>query len=126
MRLGFFLLVWCLGMGWKAQAQEKCLWIPSSQLQAGVLLDSLLALEKTIRVQDRDGKIYSFHYQSSNRIIPVHFSNESIPDSLQVCYRTLAIRPDQTFARRTLLQDYDSAAVFRDTRIIEAPALDIR
>ena len=126
MRLSLFFLVIFFGFEVRVQAQEKCIWVPISQLQSSFELDSLTAIESSIQVRDKEGKAYPFRYEASYRTIQVDFSSEPKLDSLQICYRTLAVRLDRTMAKRTLLQDYDSTAIFKNQRIQESPTLDIR
>ncbi len=113
-------------LSWSAEAQEKCRWYPADYFENPSELDSLSAVEASIRVVDNVGKSYPFTYILSNRTLQVIFDSASKPDSIQVCYRTLAIRLDQTFARRTLLEDYDSTAIFKDNRIQPVSDFDIR
>jgi hypothetical protein len=114
------------GMSLIAQAQEKCRWFPADFFAQPAELDSLSAIEQSIRVVDKTGKTYPFTYALSNRTLQINFDPSSKPDSVQVCYRTLAIRLDQTFAKRTLMEDYDSTAIFKDNRIQSLPDFDIR
>jgi hypothetical protein len=93
------------GLTWTAQAQEKCRWFGADYFQHPVELDSLSAIQESIRVLDQSGKVYPFTYNLSNRTLQIDFTSSSKPDSVQVCYRTLAIRLDQTFAKRTLDAD---------------------
>ncbi|WP_232825759.1 hypothetical protein [Algoriphagus litoralis] len=114
------------GLSFTSQAQEKCRWFPAEYFSQPSILDSLFASEQSIRVLDKSGKTYPFTYDLSNRTLLIDFDPSSTPDSVQVCYRTLAIRMDQTFAKRTLLEDYDSTAIFKDNRIQTLPDFDIR
>lgn len=114
------------GLTWTAQAQDKCRWYSADHFENPVELDSLSAIQESIRVLDRSGKTYPFTYNLSNRTLQISFDSSSKPDSVQVCYRTLAIRLDQTFAKRTLIADYDSTAIFKDNRVQNIPDFDIR
>jgi hypothetical protein len=124
----FWVISWFLFFGsiWCVQAQEKCLWLPVSALEAGVELDSLSVLPESIRVLDRSGTSHSFNLIFSTRHLTVNFDPAARPDSAQVCYRTIAVRLDQTFSKRTLMADYDSTAMFRDTRTRALPDFDIK
>lgn len=124
----FWIISWVLlfGLNWSAQAQERCRWFPATYFETSSELDSLSAIQESIQVRDRGGKTYPFTYNLSNRTLQIHFDSSEKPDSVQVCYRTLAIRLDQTFAKRTLVANYDSMAKFKDNRIAVIPEFDIR
>ena len=119
-----WILIFCLS--WSAQAQEKCRWFPAAYFENPAELDSLSALQESIRITDKMGKNYSFKYDLSRRTLQIDFPKNQTPDSVQVCYRTLAIRLDQRFSKRTLLADYDSTALFKDNRVQTLPDFDIR
>ncbi|MBS4070283.1 MAG: hypothetical protein KGZ90_03085 [Algoriphagus sp.] len=121
----FFLLsLLTLAMGVKAQ--ERCKWVKSSVAEAPFELDSLTAIEASIRVADRLGKSYPFTYLISSRSLQVKFEQEERPDSLLICYQTLNVRLDRVVANRRLDLDYDSTARFKDNRIKETPELNIQ
>ncbi|TDQ16617.1 hypothetical protein DFQ04_2739 [Algoriphagus boseongensis] len=126
MRLRFFFLISFFVLAWESQAQEKCRWFPSAEVEKAFYLDSLIAIEESIRVKDKNGIFYPFTYYSANKSLQVLFEEGGKPDSVQVCYQTLGVRLDRTFARRTLLADYDSTAIFKDTRVQKLPDFDIR
>lgn len=109
-----------------AKAQEKCLWVKSSDYVQPAILDSLSILEESIRVKGSNGETYAFQYDLNTNELQVIFRDASLPDSVNICYRTFSIRLDQAVARRTLLADYDSMAQFRDTRLLESPTFDFR
>lgn len=109
-----------------AKAQEKCRWVKSSDFVTPVLIDSLSILEESIRIQDKNGKSYSFEYDLNSNRLQILFESENLPDSVNLCYQTFSIRLDQPVARRTLLVDYDSMAQFRDNRLLESPTFDFR
>lgn len=123
-RLIFFLL--CLMVLVDVQAQEKCRWVPSSVAGAPFELDSLTAIEASIRITDRQGKSYPFSYSISNRSLLVKFDQEERPDSLLICYKTLSVRLDRVVANRRLELDYDSTARFKDNRIKETAQRNIQ
>lgn len=114
------------GLSGTLQAQEKCRWFSVDYFENPVELDSLSAIQESIRVSDSQGKTYPFTYNFSSRTLQVTIDPAAAIDSIQVCYRTLAIRLDQTFAKRTLTADYDSTAIFKDNRIQAGPDFDIR
>jgi hypothetical protein len=124
----FWIISWVLfvGLTWSVQAQEKCRWFPAAYFETGGELDSLSVIEESIRVTDQAGRSYPFRFDFSKRTLQIDLDPSEKPDSVQVCYRTLAARLDQTFAKRTLAANYDSMAMFRDNRIQEIPDLDIR
>ncbi|GMQ33461.1 hypothetical protein [Algoriphagus taiwanensis] len=124
MRL-IFLIGFLLLAGY-SQAQEKCRWYSSSELQKSVRLDPLPVLENTIRVLDASGKSYPFTFRPESQSLLLEGEETARPDSLQVCYQTLPIPLEQTFARRTLLANYDSTALFKDNRVQTIPEFDLR
>lgn len=109
-----------------ADAQQKCRWIPSEELKSALVLDSLSVVEESITVEDRQGRSYPFIYQLGGNELKLAESEANLPDSLEVCYRTFALRFDQPRAKRTLLQDYDSMATFKDNRVVEVQNFDFR
>lgn len=109
-----------------ASAQEKCRWVIAKDFATPQILDSLTALETSIRIVDAQGQAYPFVYSTSRRTLQIQFSDPNPPDSLMVCYKTLAVRLDRSIAKRTLEEDYDSTARFRDTRVAAIPSLDIQ
>lgn len=126
MRFWFATWVLLLSLSWTAQAQEKCRWVSPDQFATPAELDSLSVIQESIRITDKLGKNYDFRYVLSQRTLVIDFPDSQKPDSVQVCYRTLAVRLDQRFANRTLMADYDSMAVFRDNRVKNLPDFDIR
>ena len=120
-----FFLSWVLVQQAKAQ-EETCKWVPSAMSQKGFLLDSLSVLEETIRISDAHGKTYTFKYQLSDGTIKVLEAGNSLPDSLLFCYRTMPYALHQQKFRRTLMEDYDSMAMFRNLRVQASPAFDFR
>lgn len=115
-----------LGVSLTSQAQQKCRWFSSDHFADPVVLDSLTAIQESIRVMDQAGNTFPFSYNLSNRMLEISFDQISMPDSIQVCYRTLSVRLDQTFAKRTLDVNYDSTAIFKDNRVQNIPDFDIR
>jgi hypothetical protein len=124
----FWIISWILYLGitWSVQAQEQCRWYPVAHFESDRELDSLSVLQESIRVTDQAGKAYSFTFDFSKRTLRLDLAQSEKPDSVQVCYRTLAVRLDQSFSKRTLSADYDSTAMFRDNRVQVEPGLDIR
>ncbi len=109
-----------------AVAQEKCLWVEASRFSTPTELDSLSAIENTIRIQDSTGKTYTFSFELTGNTLQVLFGDSQVPDQIQICYETFPFRLDQAVARRTLLSDYDSMARFKDAQMSELPAFDFR
>jgi hypothetical protein len=126
MRVWIASLVLFFGLSWNVQAQEKCRWFPADYFEKPSVLDSLSAIEASILVNDKSGNSYPFRYNLSDRTLQVTFDPRSKPDSIRVCYRTLTIRLDRTFTKRTLTGDYDSTAIFKDNRVQPVPDFDIR
>jgi hypothetical protein len=126
MRLRLFFLFCFLVLAWQSQAQEKCRWLSASQVENPFELDSLTVLEESVTVRDQSKNQFLFQYNPANNSLQVMFPEESRPDSVLVCYRTMAVRLDRTIARRTLVSDYDSAAIFKDNRVQKLPELDFR
>ncbi len=117
----FFGLIF-LGLVFFVEAQEKCRWFSATQYEVPGELDSLSVLPETIRITDTLGKTYSFKYDLSQRTLQVQFDLQQKPDSIQVCYRTLSVRLDRAYSRRSLLVDYDSTAKFKDDQSLIKPA----
>lgn len=126
MRNWAFFWIVLLGFFASAQAQEKCLWVKSTDFTQPKLLDSLSVLEESIRVSDAQGNSFPFQYDLNTNQLQIIFGELKIPDSVQVCYQTFILRFDQPVAKRTLLADYDSMARFRETRVLESPTFDFR
>lgn len=120
--LGFLLLI----SVWVEAQTENCKWFSVIELQGSILLDSLSAIEETIKVQDKLERTYPFKYDLSSGMIKVNLDSSAMVDSLQICYRTFPYSLHQTAAKRTLMQDYDSMAMFRDNRVQAIPAFDFR
>lgn len=126
MRAGFISLILFLGLIGASSAQEKCRWLPSEQLLSFIEIDSLSAVEESIRITDKDLKSYSFTFDLSRNSIQLFDSLKVLPDSLLLCYQTFAIRFDQKQSRRTLFSDYDSTARFPDSRETSVEYFDFR
>lgn len=126
MRRIFRVLVLVLLQVTVSWSQEKCIWVNAAQFQKPAELDSLTAIPESIRVQDSEGVNYNFTYFTANRTLQILPAKDKLPDSLLVCFQTLGVRLDRTLARRTLDQNYDSAAIFKDNRVIKSPQLDLR
>ncbi|MEP2297456.1 hypothetical protein, partial [Algoriphagus sp.] len=126
MRVWLLFWVSLLGGFTSVEAQEKCRWVNSETFTLPTVPDSLSLLEETIKVSDESGKIYGFNYELSSNTLQVIFQSGAKPDSVLLCYQTFTIRFDQPIARRTLLEEYDSTARFKDTRMAELPAFDFR
>lgn len=106
--------------------QEKCRWISVGDAKDAFLLDSLSVLEESIRVTDKDQKTYEFKYDLSTKALKISLSQDVAADSLLVCYRTFPYDFSKTYARRTLMANYDSMALFKDSRKQAIPAFDFR
>ena len=121
-----FLFLLSLALVIHAEAQETCKWFLSSDLRQPQVLDSLTAIESSIRVTDKTGKIHPFAYSTSDRTIQVKFLDSGKSDSLLICYKTLAVRLDRVVANRRLEFDYDSTARFKDNRVKKPDQLDLQ
>ncbi len=120
----FFLLI--LGVLTPVQAQEKCRWVAGDFFITPKVADSLSLIEESILIRDKSGEDYGFIFDLSSNTLQIIFGERSIPDSIQVCFRTFAVRFDQPIARRTLLADYDSTAKFGGMSMENLPAFDFR
>ena len=128
-RVGYFVLILILNLGFCTNvfAQKSvCKWIPAEQATKPFLLDSLSVLEESITVKDNTEKLYPFTYDLNTGNLKIQFQPEDKADSLLVCYRTFPYAFNQTSAKRTLLADYDSTAMFKNNRIQAAPTFDFR
>lgn len=109
-----------------AQSEVKCKWIDVEVLNTDFLLDSLSVIEESITITDKMAKSYDFSYHLSSGMIRVDFQNDHQIDSLKVCYRVFPYSLHFQAAKRTLLQDYDSMAMFRNNRVEAIPSFDFR
>lgn len=116
-----FLLMIQVNFAW---GQEKCRWIDAKVFARAAELDSLTAIPESIRVLDRQNQPVRFQYLTQDRTLQIFPETEL--DSVQVCYRTLAVRLDQAILRRTLAENYDSTAIFKDNRVSNLPQFDFR
>lgn len=120
-----FLLIGAIPSLSYAQS-DICKWISSENAHTGILLDSLSVLEESIRLLDNTKRAYQYSYDINSGMLKIPLDSEELPDSLQVCYRTFPYSFHHTFSKRTLLNDYDSTAMFRDTRVKAIPSFDFR
>lgn len=125
-RFWVFSIIILLAAAASAQAQEKCYWVNTSDFLKPQVIDSLSVLEESIRVLDRNGKSFDFKYDLNSNSLQFLIEEDSYPDSLRLCYRTFAVRFDRPLAKRTLMQDYDSTAMFRNAQLQESPTFDFR
>lgn len=129
LRFGYvFLIFWMIaGLQDEVYSQtEDCKTIPSSLAQKSFLLDSLSVLEESIKVTDGKERAFSFKYDLSSGQITIEIGENTLPDSLLICYQTLPFALHQRIAKRTLMADYDSMATFKDNRVKASPAFDFR
>lgn len=104
-----------------------CKWFPSSEAQSGVLLDSLSVLEESIIVSDSKGNALEFVYDLNTGRIKIKENFEFLEsDSVSFCYRRFPFALHQTYAKRTLMADYDSTAMFRNHRVQALPEFNLR
>ncbi|WP_228527802.1 hypothetical protein [Pararhodonellum marinum] len=125
----FFLVTYLIsGVFFFADGQElDCKWLSFEQTQGEFYLDSLSVLESSIRVLDKNGKGRAFTYDINSGKIRLE-SNDATdpPDSLQFCYQRLPYRFHSVYAKRSLMVDYDSNAVFKDNRVKATEVFDFR
>jgi hypothetical protein len=126
MRVWIFSWILLLIIFSPAVAQEKCNWYTGDFLLEPTELDSLTAVEESIRVSDNLGNSLKFRFDLSKNLLQIDYEGNPTPDSIQVCFRTFSLRFDQPIARRTLLTDYDSMARFQDAQMADLPAFDFR
>lgn len=120
-------LVFLLLLGPAAWAQqERCRWISWEETKGSLLLDSLSALEESIRVTDNNENSYNFRYDLASKVLQIDLRDQAVPDSILVCYRTFPHDFTKTYARRTLMADYDSMALFKDNRRQAVQTFDFR
>jgi hypothetical protein len=128
-RVRYFVLVLILnlGFGTVVSAQNSvCKWIQIHQISEPFLLDSLSVLEESIKVKDVLENVYPFQYDLNTGNLKILLPPDIQQDSLQICYQTFPFALNHTFAKRTLLADYDSTAMFKNKRYQAAPAFDFR
>jgi len=105
-----------LALTYPTMAQEqKCLWKPVNAKKAIYFLDSMSMLESSIQVQDAHGNTFSHEYDLSTGRLIVLDDGNTAKDSLLICYRTLPFSLNHVFQNRTLKEDYDSLAYFKDS-----------
>ncbi|MEX2568730.1 MAG: hypothetical protein WD431_22500 [Cyclobacteriaceae bacterium] len=107
-------------------AQESaCVWKSMPNGKVEFLLDSMSALESSIVVKDDLGISLPFSYDINSGKIKVEFIND-IKDSVLICYQTLPFSFHKVYSNRTLIQDYDSMAYFKEKNDAEAGHFDFR
>ncbi|EON75032.1 hypothetical protein ADIS_4521 [Lunatimonas lonarensis] len=89
-------------------------------------MDSLSVFEQSISVTDAAGSKYEFSYDLSTGNIAVLLEEGVVMDSLLLCYQTFPFALNHTFRNRSLAEEYDSMAYFRDNRVKASPAFDFR
>ncbi|PRY86207.1 hypothetical protein [Mongoliibacter ruber] len=104
---------------------ESCKWLPLSEIREEFLLDSLSVKKESINVTDAEGLIFAFEYSLSTGKLRIK-DEQVLPDSLLICYQTFPYAFHSAAAKRTLMVDYDSMAMFKDNRVQAAPAFDFR
>lgn len=125
----FFLAVLTVFFGVAAMAQspqETCNWIKPNRNSGEIILDSMSVRPSTIRVADTAGKPVAHHYQIQTGKISFGSGNDPLPDSLLVCYNTLPFSFHKTYQNRSLADDYDSLAYFKDSPPDKKPIMDFK
>ncbi len=126
-RLYWFLLLLLLsfpsfqGLG----QSDNCRWVLVSS-EEGFLLDSLSVLQESISIIDSLGQAYDYQYDLSTGIISIQIPLEKQSVNLKLCYQTFPYSFHQGLAKRTLMEDYDSMAMFKDRRVKAVPVFDFR
>ncbi|WP_225443967.1 hypothetical protein [Echinicola arenosa] len=117
-----------LGLVLPGKAQDRvCKWVPTKGAQDSLVfqLDSLTALESSIIVYFSNEEAITWDYNSTTGHLTIR-NKEAFPDSLEVCYQRFPFSFHQTFAKRTLEEDYDSMAYFKSKKEIQAEVFDFR
>lgn len=128
-RVRYFVLILILNLGFCTSVFSQnsvCKWVPSEKFSKSFLLDSLSVLTESIKIKDRSDKDYLFAYDLNTGNIQIQLDREIQVDSLLICYNTFPYALNQTSAKRTLLADYDSTAMFRNNRVQATPTFDFR
>src|SRR5690606_10484815 len=86
---------------------------------------SLTVLEQSLTVKDNHDRPLSYHYILNVIRITVEVDKE-VSDSVEVCYTTLPYSLHKVYSKRTLMEDYDSTALFKDNRKVASEAIDFR
>ncbi len=120
------VLLLCGFSGLSYGQSENCRWIPVEVAKSDFLLDSLSVLEESIVVKDNFDRPYAFSYHLNSGSIRITLEGESLPDSIQLCYRTFPYSLHHSYANRTLIADYDSTAMFKDKRVQALKSFDFR
>ncbi len=126
MRLWVGLCMLLLIFSRNVDAQQKCKWIPIEDLKNGLVVDSLSVVEESISLKGEVGNSFSFEFNLAGNRLQLTDTSTNLPDSLELCYRTFALRFDQPVSRRTLSADYDSMAFFKDNRVVQQEEFDFR
>ncbi|AFL86263.1 hypothetical protein Belba_3780 [Belliella baltica DSM 15883] len=119
-------LLWLGGVGQIFAQSNSCKWMPYDIFKNDFLLDSLSVIEESIKISDSQGNRFFFDYNLNSGTIKVNLDNANKIDSLQFCYQTFPYSFHQVIAKRTLQQDYDSMAMFRNNRVGALPTFDFR
>jgi hypothetical protein len=104
---------------------DTCRWIMVIS-EDDFLLDSLSVLKESISVTDSLGVAYTYQYDLSTGRISILVPSKGNAVNLKVCYKTFPYSFHQGLAKRTLLADYDSMAMFKDRRVKAVPVFDFR
>ncbi|GAB3653925.1 hypothetical protein GCM10028791_24300 [Echinicola sediminis] len=89
-----------------------------------ILLDSLTVVKQSIVVSG--GMDCDIAYDSNTGRLTIKAKAEALPDSLEVCYRRFPYQFSKVYAKRTLKEDYDSMAYFKDPPKMEEQVFDFR
>lgn len=125
----YFLTVLTAFSGLAALAQSMpavCRWKKIGSNANELLLDSLSIRPSTLRVFGPSGDQIPHSYTLSTGKISFGVAEADLPDSVRLCYERLPFSFHHTYQKRSLSEDYDSLAFFRDTPPKKKPVMDFR
>src|SRR5690554_1309439 len=120
-----FIFVFAVVFSSKGLQESDCKWVGANLALAGFVLDSLTVIEESIVVRDRQAFDLPFEYDINSNRISIKIDPDLL-DSVEICYRTFPYSLHQVYSKRTLMNDYDSTALFQDKRKATTQAFDFR
>jgi hypothetical protein len=109
----FSLVLLALTHNSRAQ-EQKCLWETVNNKNTFFFLDSLTLLESSIQVKDVRGTSFAHKYDLNTGRLKIIDEEALSRDSLLICFETLPFSLHHVFQNRSLEEDYDSLAFFKD------------
>ena len=94
--------------------EEVCLWKTVDDQKSIYFLDSMSLLESSIQVHDARGIAFAYEYDLNTGKLTLIEDKQSPKDSLLICFEKLPFSLNKVFQNRTLAEDYDSLAFFKD------------